>query len=472
MRKALLLFAVSFLFSACNNQTTEPKPDAVRVIKDTFAQTIMAPFNEAPKAEKIYARVNSSEDHFLRKQDAALGHMLADMKNKPQHFVINAAQPSEIEGEQGTKLAFDPNSFIDKDGKEISAPVDIELKECYSLEQMLMENIAGNSDGKVMDNRGMIYVNAWANGQQLLLKEGEKINVRFPFALHQKEGYRFFYGDELANGAMNWLPVQRITGQKYFEPKEFTRPAFSYNGLEFENYLHETLTYPEDAKRNELSARVEVSFLVNESGRVTDVTTRESYKIFRNEIARVLTNMPGWTAASYNGKNIPSMVHVDIDFNIRRLDQVKVEFSKTEASLVNSAGNSYVEYGTDAKSSKKASAMQPMEKLGWLNCGRTIDTKGTLADVIVRADSKSDIKLVLKNRSSVSAGENCIGYSRFRNLPVNSEVYIMAVRYDEGKIEYALQPLKLQKQNVVSLAWKKGDEAAVQKAYKRLNAKS
>ena len=469
MKKLILLFAVFLSLSACNNQTTEPKPDAVRVIKDTLAETIMRPFNEKPNAKKIYAKVGVSEDVFLRKQDATLNGLLAGMKTKPQHFTINTTEPSEVQGEQGTKLVFNPNSFTDKNGKEITAPVDIELKECYKLDEMLRENLTGNPGDKLMESRGMICINASSGGEELKLKDGEMIRVRFPFTVQKKDRYKFFYGDEEADGNMNWTPAPETTVPQYFGAKEFTLPEFSYNGLELKNYLHETLTYPEEAKRNELSAKVEVSFLIDKNGKVTEVNTRESYKIFRNEIARVLNNMPGWIPATYGGKNIPAMVHVDIDFNIRRFDQVQVDFTETEASLVNTAGNCYMEYGSDSKNpNRKNGNSQSFDKLGWYNCSREVATTGAMADVVIAADSKSDVKLILKNRTAVTGGQNCVGYSRFKNLPVNAEVFVMAVRYDGKQIEYALQPLKLEKQNVVSLVWRKGDEAAVEKVYKRI----
>jgi hypothetical protein len=227
------------------------------------------------------------------------------------------------------------------------------------------------------------------------------------------------------------------------------------------------LVYPEEAKRNELSANIEATLFINEEGKVAEITTGESYKIFRNEIKRVLKTMPDWKPATYGERNIPAVVHLNVDFNIRRADQVKVSFNDNQVSLVNSPGNTYLVYGQTEGTAKNASK-QWFEKTGWYNCARVVKTSGALADVIIRSDAKTDVKLVLKNHNSIISGQDYVGYSRFKNLPVNTDVYIVAVHRDKGQLSYAVQPLKLEKQTVVSLDFKKGEEADVVKAYKKL----
>jgi TonB family protein len=473
MVRLIPLLAVLLFITACKN-TSEHKPDADRVIKDTLAQSIMRSFNEKPATPGIYVKVETKEDGFTAKQDAAIRSLMESMKNVPQHFTINTNVASEITGSHGTKLSFKPYIFVGKDGKEVSAPVDIELKECYSLTEMLCEDIINANGGKALESAGMICVNARYKGNELKLKDGEKIKVSFPLN-NKADGYNFFYGSPDPTGAMNWVLTKNDQDEEQAQQssvatKQFTKPEFSLHGLKFKDYLHESIYYPDEAKRNELSGKVEVNFYLNENGKVSEITTGEAYMVFRTEVTRVLKKMPDWKPATYAGKNIPSTIHVSIDFNIRRADQVHVEFNDAEVSVVNTPNSCYLSYGNNPVNlNPNNGCVRSFDKLGWINYGKPVQASTQKADLIVRDDSKSDVRVILKDKNSIITGEHFVGYSRFRNLPVNAEVYIVAVRTQGGNIFYAVQPLKLAKQNVISLDWKKGDEGMVQRVYKKLN---
>ena len=96
------------------------------------------------------------------------------------------------------------------------------------------------------------------------------------------------------------------------------------------------------------------------------------------------------------------------------------------------------------------------------------EVSGNKADVIISSNQNTDVKIIFKNRNTIVSGENCVGYCRFNNISVNEEVYVIGVRYEGGNIFYALQPLKLEKQSVVSLNWKKGNEKDVKKVFRSL----
>lgn len=343
MVKTLLLTTAILFFSSCNH-TCEPKPDTDRVIKDTLAQTILKPFNLQPAPQRLYAKVEAREEKFLSPRGAAIKQLMEELKAAPQKFIIDNAQRTEITGQQGTKLSIKPNSFVNAEGAEIAEPVTIELKECYSIEAMLHENLL---TGGFFASKGMLYVNAFASGRALKLKAGEKINVQWPFAT-DRNGYKLYYGNENADAQINWNDANN-EDPKLFASAGFVKPEFTGQGLEFKDYLHKNISYPDEAKRNELSAKVEVTFTIDTNGRVTEIASAESYKIFKQVIDASFKSMPAWIPAVYNGKNIASSVHLNIDFNIRRADQVQVEFNENKASLVSAGKAVYLLYGTDLK---------------------------------------------------------------------------------------------------------------------------
>lgn len=92
------------------------------------------------------------------------------------------------------------------------------------------------------------------------------------------------------------------------------------------------------------------------------------------------------------------------------------------------------------------------------------------ADIIVRSDANTDVKVVLINNNTVVSGKNFVGYTRFKNLPLNSEVMVLTMRNVNGEISYALQPLRLQKQNIITPTWKKGSVEELNRVFERLKS--
>lgn len=465
-------FAAAILFFTSCNQPAQPKPDADRVIKDTLAQIILQPFNQSPRQQNIYVKVEPGQEKFLCARDESIKQMMEGLKAVPQKFVISNTQASQVTGIQGTKLSFSPGSFINKEGNKVTDTVTIELKECYNPDAMLNENLLTAGSGGLSASRGMLCVNAYADGKILQLKEGETINVQFPFALNDNDSYKLYHGNENPDGLIVWdaACASRVTGPEVFLNAGFVKPEFSYPGLGLKGYLLRKLNYPDEAKRNELSANVEVTFEVNKDGKVTGVVTGESYKIFREEIEQSLKDMPAWKPAVYNGRNIASSVHVNVDFNIRSANQVQIDFNEEKASLISSGTGLYVLFGTDLKGGPAQSqGALTLGQTGWFNCSKPISPASQKAEVIVCANEKSEIRLVMKKGGAIAAGENCMGYADFKDLPLGQEAYIVAVRYDSGKMLYAVQPVMLNKQTVISLKWKRGDKGELAKVYRRLS---
>jgi hypothetical protein len=139
----------------------------------------------------------------------------------------------------------------------------------------------------------MLRVSAYAEGKTLRLKTGEAILVQLPFYVNNNDGYKLYSGDENADGLIVWNPVEenKCERPEIYPSTRFTKPEFSYLGLGLKEYLLQNLSYPDEARRNELSANVEVTFTISKEGKVKDVVTAESYKIFRQEIEQSLTSI-------------------------------------------------------------------------------------------------------------------------------------------------------------------------------------
>ncbi len=467
MTKTLLCALVILFLFSCNH-TAAPKPDADRVIRDTVAQTILHPFMEGPVTKAIYAKVETRQDKFLCPRNASIKKLMADLKAAPQKFTINGKLENQITGAQGTKLLFTPNCFIKAGGGEIDEPITVELKECYSTEAMLNENLATTTSKESYYSKGLIYINALAGNEALKLREDANIEVQWPFAKNLN-GYCLQYGKPNADDQVDWMRIENQKA-KVFASSGFTKPEFNGQGLGFKNYLLQNISYPDEAKRNELSAKVEVTFTIDARGLVSNVNSAESYKVFRQAIDESLKKMPPWQPAVYHGKNIASTVHLSFDFNIRRAEQVAVEFAEDKAALVSEGSSIYLLYGSDLKRSPdNEKAGQTLDQLGWYNLSKALTPRRQpTAELIVCANEKSEIRLLMKKQHTILSGENNIGFADFKDLPLGESACVIGVKYEDGSMFYSIQPITINKQSVINLNWKKGSRQELLQVYHRL----
>ena len=198
--------------------------------------------------------------------------------------------------------------------------------------------------------------------------------------------------------------------------------------------------------------------MVDENGKVLSAITKEAYKTFKGEIARVLNEMPAWQPASYNGTNVSCVLHFEVDFNIRRTEQVQVGFNETEITILKEKDDM-----TSATNDKNTISFNS-DQLGWLCLGKYLSNNYERADVIVPDNANCLVRLLAKDRKLVASGENCMGYTRFKSMPVGARSYIVATKNENGELYYAVVPLQLRKQNIVTIPWKKGDETEIEKA--------
>ncbi|MEZ5016198.1 MAG: TonB family protein [Flavipsychrobacter sp.] len=84
------------------------------------------------------------------------------------------------------------------------------------------------------------------------------------------------------------------------------------------NYLNENLVYPESAKKNNISGRVIVSFVVDEDGDITKVRSqsKDASIDLQKEAKRVVRKMPSWEPGYKNGIPVAVSYAVPVTFKI------------------------------------------------------------------------------------------------------------------------------------------------------------
>lgn len=91
-------------------------------------------------------------------------------------------------------------------------------------------------------------------------------------------------------------------------------PEFRGNLLK---YVAEHVVYPEVAKENDIQGTVYIGFVINEKGKVTDVTlTRGVDPLLDKEALKVVENLPDWKPGKQSGKNVKVRMNIPIKFQL------------------------------------------------------------------------------------------------------------------------------------------------------------
>ena len=121
-----------------------------------------------------------------------------------QHFSINTKEDNVIKGKKNTLVVFPKGCFINKYGEVENGAIDIELSESLEYGEMVLSNLTTQTNGKPLISDGMIFINATANGEQLLINKTNPIYIEIPTSYKIPE-MKIFNGIRDSNGNMNWV---------------------------------------------------------------------------------------------------------------------------------------------------------------------------------------------------------------------------------------------------------------------------
>ncbi len=140
---------------------------------------------------------------------------------------------------KGAILKIDKLSFDVKAGTWVQ----LEVKEAYNLQDMLLAGLTTESNGKLLNSGGMIYVNATANTKEIELVKPIKVSLP---GTEYDENMQLFKGEIKSDSSINWInpqpldtsPVAKalIRGEILFKAncaschkvdKDFTGPALA-----------------------------------------------------------------------------------------------------------------------------------------------------------------------------------------------------------------------------------------------------
>ncbi len=154
--------------------------------------------------------------------------LIGDSTQNSQFKVINANTDNVIEGKNGTIIVCPKNCFVNANGTVINDNVKIELKEAFTLSDMLLENLSTTSNGNLLETDGMIYFNPTANGEQLFINKNIPIHIEIP-TKKKLSGMMAYEGIKDASGKINWINPKKL--DTYLQTVDFSLLDFLPKGF-------------------------------------------------------------------------------------------------------------------------------------------------------------------------------------------------------------------------------------------------
>lgn len=83
--------------------------------------------------------------------------------------------------DKGTTIAIPDSAFVDERGQLIITPVNMEVKECYALSDMLTSKLNTQTQNGILETGGMIYLNATtSDGRKAKLAPNKSLSITVP----------------------------------------------------------------------------------------------------------------------------------------------------------------------------------------------------------------------------------------------------------------------------------------------------
>lgn len=130
-----------------------------------------------------------------------------------ENVVINNQQKHTFMAQKGTIISVPKEAFQLPNGKDYHGKVHMQIKEAYSFDDFLANNLSTISNGQLIESGGMVYMEATTpNGTKLDLREGQSVSISMPNRQRLKNGMQLFVSDRAGDdmtSTTNW----EATGQ-------------------------------------------------------------------------------------------------------------------------------------------------------------------------------------------------------------------------------------------------------------------
>jgi len=406
--------------------------------------------------------------------------VMANLSPLSQSFEIDPTEDNQIKGEKGTVVFIPADVFQFDDGSVPTGDVQVELKESYTLTEMIGAGLHTMSGDRPLETAGMIYVNATADGKPLKVQDGKAFVVSFP-KNQQTEEMNLFYSLALKDSLETWVPDYEVFGvEKRLEAMKDTSSINSQDdtfgsqityAIEMTPDLYDSkidvfgytatlsdlmlkgenkrfFDYLEDIKNIDTTNFCKVDcyaaleFKIDKNGKMN------SFRIEKNPLNNhiepycskknldagisILKSVPLFDLKAYKQEKFNNDWYYYLGFYCSKQlnqDRYKQKFR-----------NQYAEYQNKAIEKMDKAALNyytfSVTKFGWINCDRFLEMDAselTNFAVNTKSTNNASVRLIFKDLNSIMEGDYQDGKIVFNNIPKGKAVKLVGISYADGK---------------------------------------
>ena len=467
-------------------------PEIVQSKKTQPAVPVQAP---VIMNAKVLTPIRDTCGIFMPQKIVLLRKYLQQQSVHPvQKFLLTGKTDTTFTCNEGTLVTIAPSWFVnERTGLPINGPVEMNVKEYYDLNDMVMANLTTSTKDAMLETNGMVYISATADGEACRLKKGEAMQISFPVK-NNKPGMQLFNGEKDESGTILWKPLKinpTVTNNTMItnEPIEkegskdtivmpadtslSTLPSFPGGGKAIASSINNIKNY---FPINGPSGPVLVDIVIAKTGRVAMVKKIVSCNAGYFDCLRAaIYKMPMWKPALKKGRPIMFTVRMMVLFNTRTtkvLHFMPVYRSPDQTSEIDL--NELFANGFKAPESGIGNYYSfATSQLGWMNCDRFInnDSDEPKVRLFVKAetDEPMDVKMIFHNYNSLIAAKYTDQKYEFGVIPLGEPVTIVALKGKAGALQMAVKNMQTSSQPITGFVFKKVIAADIKATMEQFN---
>jgi hypothetical protein len=364
---------------------------------------------------------------------------VVDYKNNIKKFIINNYTSSKLKTADGSFIKIEAESFVFLDGSIVSTPIEIETKFAKTKNIAILDELTTTFGDKILESRGMMYVNATSNGKQLKLAEGKELEINIKTKAVENDFQAFQGIRNTSNGNMDWLLDDKIINikkstnkYKYYKYEKIS----AEKRAEFVAFRNEQIQHWQDldVSKKKIKARLKSA---DQFAKRRDKQKKEYYKKRSN----YTTNDDRFYSNKRLRKKDYDLVKKSAKNNPNRYSKkYKIGVPRYE----------FVEYENKSRWTPSFYAMNS-RSLGWCNIDRVLEfnKEKPPCDLIVKASKNENIKIVFDNYFVVLRGMPHKDGFIFKNLPQGLGITVLSAnKLDDGNIKFAKTKTELSNKTI------------------------
>ncbi len=373
--------------------------------------------------------------------------------------------------------------------KEITGTIALSVAEYYKTSDILLANLTTQSNGKLLETGGMLYVKAKKGEKTLKLKSNTSVEIAFP-KKGKKQSMKLFSG-AWKDDTINWVLQNNdydseIIDTNHIEsdPEEIQVPL---------NVIETVPVYPgcENLDRTQsikclsdaikkfinqkfnteiietfgLSGKYKITstFKINQNGDIVSIKSRSIHPELEQEANRVIALLPKMKPGIQGGKAVSVPYSLPITF------QTEGSWSKDKLLTKQKLEKKISDKDSDLKTSDITNYILRSSRLGWINCDRFLNRSSIRYKVNVKNSEGTRINMVFKSISSVIPSRKGDKIFDFNMVPNNEKIALIAIKKDGDRLYFDIVETTTKENPNIEFNFKAVSLAELKKQLKKLD---